>query len=380
MSRKPVLYFFTNMPTPYQLDFFSALKHHFDLKVVYFTARESDRQWELSTSGEGYTVQVLKNSRFALWVQKKIPSFHYSKDIFSILKKAQADFVIVNGTYWTPNVVIALYKAYKKKKKVAFWSEPVFPVNNKIRFFIKKTMLWPVFRYSSCLLAIGKQAEEGYRKYGYKKDIYSIPYNININLFKKEALQVEQFQKLVAQFKPGNEIVLLTSGSLIPRKGMDTVIKAFLQMPSEIKARLIIMGDGEEKERLMKLCNNAGNIHFIGFQDKYMVPYWFNLADIFVFASRYDGWGLVINEAVAAGKPVISNKLVGAAVDKLVHLKNAILLNDVESINELSAAMHKLITDTEFRDHIAYNSSLLKEELSSEFNAKNIYDIYQLTK
>jgi len=380
MNRKPILYFFTNMPTPYQLDFFSALKNYFDLKVVYFTARESDRQWELSTSGDGYSVLVLKNSRIALWVQKRIPSFHYSKDIFSVFKNEPADYVIVNGTYWTPNVVIALCKAHKMKTKVAFWSEPIFPVNNRIRFLIKKIMLWPVFRYSDCLLAIGKRAEEGYRKYGYSKDIYNIPYNIDISLFRKENLQQQLLHKLMTQFKPENEIILLTSGSLIPRKGMDTVIKAFLCLPSSINARLIIMGDGEEKEKLMALCNNAANIHFIGFQDKRMVPYWFNLANIFVFASRYDGWGLVINEALAAGKPVISSRLVGAAVDKLAHLQNAVLLDDVESVDELSAAMHKLITDEGFRDWIAHNSSLMKDELSSEFNARKIYDIYQLAK
>jgi hypothetical protein len=209
------------MPTPYQLDFFGALKAHFDLRVVYFTAREADRQWQLGTAGEGYTVQVLENNWLALMLQKRFPSFHYSRKIVSLAKEDDGEYVLVNGTYWSPNVILALYHSYKKNKKVAFWSEPVFPVKNRIRFWLKKTMLWPVKRYTTFLLAIGKQAEQAYRLYGYKKSIFNIPYNINSQLFRKENLQQGIFQKLLDEYKSKGETILLSSGSLIPRKGMD---------------------------------------------------------------------------------------------------------------------------------------------------------------
>lgn len=375
MSRKPVLTFYTNMPTPYQLDFFGALKEHFDLRVVYFTTREADRQWQLGTSGEGYAVKVLKNSRLALMIQKKVPSFHYSREIISLAKEDDGEFVLVNGTYWSPNVVLALFYSYKKNKKIAFWSEPVFPVNNRLRFWLKKAMLWPVRRYTNFLLAIGKQAESAYRKYGYNKSIYNIPYNINSRLFRKEELQQRIFQKLLNEYKSKGETVLLSSGSLIPRKGMDTVISAFLRLPSQVNARLIIMGDGEVKEDLKRLSNNNERIHFIGFQEKEMIPYWFNLADIFVFASRYDGWGLVINEATAAGNAIICSNVVGAAADKLIDMHNAIIL-DPEDVTGFANAMESLITNNELRSELLRNSESLKAVFSSDYNAQRVYDIY----
>lgn len=364
------------MPTPYQLDFFEALKELFELRVIYFTARESDRQWDLSLSGNGYSVQVLKNNLLAKLVQKKVTSFHFSNQIFSILKNDEADFVIVNGTYWSPNVVLALKHSYKRKKKVAFWSEPVFPVTNRLLFKVKKMMLGPVFRYSHSLLAIGKQAAESYRQYGYPKHVFNIPYNINTSLFAKQNLDPSVFHDLVTRFKPGKEIVLLSSGSLIHRKGMDILVRAFMQLPDHLNAHLLLMGDGESKEELQRLSAHSSRVHFIGFQEKNRVPYWFNLADIFVFASRYDGWGLVINEALAAQKPVICSSTVGAAKDKLVNLQNAIVI-DNEDIKNWSTALELLITNGALRQKFIENSQVVNQELSSEFNAKKVYDIFR---
>lgn len=376
MNRKPILYFYTNMPTPYQLDFFSELKSCFDLRVVYFTVRESDRQWQLSTSGEGYKVHVLRNSRFALWVQKRISSFHFSREIISILRKEDVDYVLVNGTYWSPNVVLALYISFKRKKKVVFWSEPIFPVSNRLGFLLKKIMLWPVRHYSNTLFAIGKKAEQAFRQYGYKKQIHNIPYNIDVGLFNVDNLQQDVLQKLVTQYKSNGEVVFLTSGSLIHRKGIDTVIRAFIQLPAHLKVQLIIMGDGEERENLMSLCNGNNNIHFIGFQGKEMVPYWFQLSDAFVFASRYDGWGLVINEALAAERAIICSKEIGAATDKLIDRYNALLIES-EDVNAFRSAMEQLVTNTELRNELIENSRPLKTELSSEYNARKVYDIFR---
>jgi glycosyltransferase involved in cell wall biosynthesis len=376
VETKPILSFYTNMPTPYQLDFFEALKELFELRVIYFTTRESDRQWDLSLSGNGYSIQVLKNNLLAKLMQKKVTSFHFSNQIFRILENDKADFVIVNGTYWSPNVVFALRYSYKRKRKVAFWSEPVFPVSNRLLFNLKKMMLGPVFRYSHLLLAIGKQAAESYRQYGYSKPVFNIPYNINSNLFARQNLDPSLFREMVTKFKPGKEIVLLSSGSLIHRKGMDILVRAFMQLPDHLNAHLLLMGDGESKKELQQLSANSNRIHFIGFQEKNMVPYWFNLADIFVFASRYDGWGLVINEALAAQKPVICSNTVGAAKDKLVNLHNAIIIDD-EDVKKWSLAMDQLITSEAFRNKIIENSQVVKQELSSDFNAKKVYDIYR---
>lgn len=376
---KPVLYFYTNMPTPYQLDFFGALKHYFNLTVVYFTDRESDRQWELASTGDGYSTIILKNGWLAGLVQKFKPSFHFAKGIKKNVADAQADFIIINGTYWSPNVIYSLKIAARKDIQIAFWSEPVFPVNSKLKKWVKSLLLGPVKKHADMLLAIGKKAEECYRWYGFSKPIHNIPYNIDTELFKEANLDPAILEDLRNTYKSTGELIFLSSGSLIHRKGMDLIINAFKVLDPGINARLLIIGDGQEKAALQELAEGNDRIHFLGFQDKHIIPYWFNLCEVFVFASRYDGWALVINEAMAAGKAIICANSVGAAYDSLVNGKNALIVES-EDVAGFAMAMHELQINKALRDHLGKDAFITGEGISSESMAKKLYDIYQLGK
>jgi glycosyltransferase involved in cell wall biosynthesis len=146
-------------------------------------------------------------------------------------------------------------------------------------------------------------------------------------------------------------------------------------LPQHFNATLIIAGDGEEKENLKALAAGNDKIHFIGFQEKNRVPYWFNLADVFVFASRYDGWGLVINEAIAAGNAIICSTATGAATDKLIDGENAVLLN-AEDVNGYAAAMEKMANDNAYREMLRSRSNQLRASLSSQYNAEQLHAIF----
>jgi len=371
---KPTLTFFTNMPTPYQLDFFMSLKDYFQLTVVYFSLRETDRQWKLSQSTDEYSVRTLKNMRLARLIQRRIPSFHFSWEIFSVVKEGNPDLVIVNGTYWAPNVIAAIVLNKRKKQtKVAYWGEPVFE-SSGLQHFLKRKLLWAVRKYTDFLMVIGSRADKCYRSYGYSKPIYNIPYNIDTALFDKSNLNNELMNKLSAKYKGNGELILLTSGSLINRKGIDTVIKAFLKVQRGLNASLLIMGDGEEKKNLVELADANPHIRFIGFQEKEEIPAWFNLADIFVFASRYDGWGLVINEALAANNAIICSNKVGAAEDVLIDNFNSYIF-DSEDIDGLADKIKILITDPAVRENFKVNSTGAARSLSSAYNAKRVYEI-----
>ena len=77
------------------------------------------------------------------------------------------------------------------------------------------------------------------------------------------------------------------------------------------------MGDGEERSRLETLAQDRhlSGVRFLGFQNQSELPAFFALADVFVLPSRHEPWGLIVNEAMAAGCPVIASSDVGAAPD-----------------------------------------------------------------
>jgi len=101
-------------------------------------------------------------------------------------------------------------------------------------------------------------------------------------------------------------------GRLVPIKGMERLIRAWARV-CEIKsdARLAIVGDGEEKEKLKKMCDESGianNVYFAGWSDP--VPY-FAASRCFALLSHNEGMGRVVVEAMAAGLPCVVSDVCG---------------------------------------------------------------------
>ncbi len=372
MTRKK-LSVYTNMPTPYQLDFFDSLSEIVMLKVVYFSNRENNRQWTLPVESEKYQTELLADNWLARQLQKKVPSFHFSNQIMRIAFREQSDCVIVNGTYWIPNIIIALLILTLRGKKTYFYGEAIFPVISKLKFIVKKILLFPVSGLTNGILAVGSKAVDSYKQYGYRKPILNVPYNIDLSPFSYEKIDRKKLTQLKNRYAPFGEFIFLTSGSLIPRKGIDTIIMAFQKLDRSDSV-LLILGDGEDKQKLMNFANGKSIIHFPGFIEKEDVPYYFLLADSFVFGSWYDGWGLVINEAIAAGLPIICSNKVGAAADLLVHDQSALICNPGD-IQEFAEAMRRVADDESLRNSLKRNVFALRRDISSTYNASKVYAV-----
>ncbi len=101
--------------------------------------------------------------------------------------------------------------------------------------------------------------------------------------------------------------VILSVGELGQRKGYDTLLRAFATLRDQRPARLLILGRGKLREELQRLAAELGvadAVDFAGFQPN---PFAFMAhADLFAFASRWEGLGFVLIEALAMGTPVVS--------------------------------------------------------------------------
>jgi len=101
--------------------------------------------------------------------------------------------------------------------------------------------------------------------------------------------------------------VILAVGSLTPRKDYATLVRAFAQLRAERVCRLIILGDGPEREPLTTLAEShgvAGDVTLPGFTAN---PYpWMRHADAFAHSSRWEGLGIVLVEALALGLPIVA--------------------------------------------------------------------------
>ncbi len=125
---------------------------------------------------------------------------------------------------------------------------------------------------------------------------------ITPELFVKARLGVEH-----PWFQEGQPPVILAVGRLHPQKDYPTLLRAFTQVQQVRPCRLVILGEGPEKENLNNLIEELGlqaDVAMLGFVDN---PYtYMRSAAVFVLSSAWEGFGNVIAEALAVGTPVVS--------------------------------------------------------------------------
>ncbi|MEP7195894.1 MAG: glycosyltransferase family 4 protein [Saprospiraceae bacterium] len=361
------LSFYTNIPTPYQDDFFNALNSICEFKAVFYAKTESDRNWENNLSS--YKLKFLNNSFFAKIAHKWFKDFHFSSGIFALSYNESADWIVLGGNYFALNNLIAAIILKIRGKRIAFFTEKI-KEGQKFKFWLKKMYLKYFLGHVDVMIYIGECARQSYHNYGFsKKKFVIIPYNIDIDLFDRRSIDLKKLNELKENLNVNGRIVILSSGSLIYRKGMDIVIDCFNSLEDKYKDRisLIILGSGEEVNWL-KSKALSDQIKFLGFKQKNEIPYYFAISDIFLFCSRYDGWGLVINEAIASELAIICSDAVGAS--ECIHegINGYVIKN--QDLEAYKLAIYKLLDSPELLHQMKVENTKSKVKISSQYNAQ----------
>ena len=343
--------FLTVMPSPYQRELFYAL--HLDgrleIRVLYCASGAFDRNWSIPPLHayekilSGTTVSVLG------------PSARLNPTIVKALSRESADLVVVSD-YSALTVQIAMRYLNLRRTPWVFWGEaPGLRSRGRLGDFLRRQLQYPIANGAAAIAAIGSNAAEVYQRLFPSIWVLSIPYFCDLTKFRIAAKE---------RWTRSKETVdVLFSGQLIERKGVDVLIQAFTQVSHRIpELRLQLLGTGPAFLSLAKLVplELQNRVQFLGFQQPDALPKIFATADTFVLPSRHDGWGVVVNEALGAGLPIIVSDRVGAR-DLVKHGCNG-LITRAGDIDSLASALLRLGQSRELRR--AYS-------LSSELQAAN---------
>lgn len=180
-----------------------------------------------------------------------------------------------------------------------------------------------------------------------------------------------------------DERIVLFAGRFDYAKGLDLLIEAFgLFLKDGPGSRLLLAGDGEERERLHKKVKKSGigNIEFIGMIERDKLAELMSCADIFVLASLWEGMPLVVLEALACGVPVVSTDV--GQVNELVKdgvTGYLVRRRDPEEMKDkiiLALAKAKEMKEKCIETAARFSSSIVVrriEEIYKEVIAKNAY-------
>jgi len=176
------------------------------------------------------------------------------------------------------------------------------------------------FRRVAACLAVGSWNAAFYRAYGVPDErIFQVPYAVDNAFFQRQAREASSSREILRRslgLEPGLPVVLFC-GKLIAKKDAATLIQALSLAGPSAEARLLVVGDGELRLVLEKLAEDLipGRARFAGFKNQSELPAIYELCDVFVIPSTYEPFGLVVNEVMNAGKPVIASDRVGCWPD-----------------------------------------------------------------
>ena len=284
----------TDIPSPYQVELFNEISAQktLDLSVAYLRSSDPARSWQATIA------------------EYDCRSVSESSASFSQAARAatEADVAIFNY-YNHPLAVELIRRRADTGKPWCFWGERPGLRGPKFagRLF-RKWKLKALRRSCAPIWGIGEFALEEYKQeFGAERVYRNVPYFSDL----------DRFRAAGSARKEHSRRVFLFCGSLTMRKGVDLVARAFVRLAREFpNVNLRIAGEGELKETIAHVLRPVRQqVEFVGFKSWDELPELYAAADVLCVPSRYDGWGLVVPEGLAAGIPVIATEHMGAGLE-----------------------------------------------------------------
>lgn len=346
-----------NHPAPYKVDLFNLLGQHIELTACFERVSEKGRN-ELFYNRPALSFRPITCTGI------KFPAYqNYSTTPIKMLEDEKYDLIIING-YSTLTEMHTI--DYLKKNGIPYQFCINGGIVKKHEFPLKKALKKKYISGATAYLAPDENSAAYLVHYGAAKDKITLyPYS---TVFESEVLKEplsKEEKKRIAEEEfhlPGEEL-FVSSGQFIKRKGFDRLIKLWAHMPAS--CRLAIAGEGPEKENYLKLIAklHLNNVTLLPYLRKERELRFFSAGSAFLFPTKEDIYGHVVNESLASGTPVISSKESNAA-KKLVKDGETGYLIDFKNQTEFLDAIEGVKTINMGKDCLqtARENTLEKEE------------------
>jgi glycosyltransferase involved in cell wall biosynthesis len=312
---------------------------------------------------EGYRYKALKNYRPG---HVKGAFTFLSPGVILELSSGRYDMVVIFG-WSTPVCLMALAGACLRGIPVIMYGDsvPLFETRHGwLERSVKKRVLGALFRRVSAFLTMGTLNRAFYESYGASlRRFFFCPYPIDNDFFAAGAQQARLRRNEVRSRYgiPLDLVLLLFVGKLLPRKRPQDLLAALEKLqPKRPSLGAVFAGDGELQSSLEAEIRRRGikNTFLVGFRNQTELPEVYAIADIFVLPSEHEPWGLVTNEAMACGLPVILSNMTGASADLVSEAENGFVYR-CRDVDALAAAIDKLACDSALRERMGRRSQEL---------------------
>lgn len=366
-----------NALAPYRIPLLNRLAHLPEVRIRALLGEESERfrKWHVTLAGSDFDWQVFPS--LVVPVRTKLADqtgLFFSPRLWKHLLRVRYDLVIAFG--WTmPNSVMALLIRRAQRLPVVLWDTSIpHPAGA-----VKKLMMPGVRRYfrgyDGYLASSSLCAEYMVSNGAARERVVLLPQAIDNEFFRTRAASAHDGREtLKRELGLADRNVILYVGQFTERKGVLPLLDAFRTLAAkDARAGLLLVGNGPLQDELIARRDAFGladRVVISEFVQKPELPRYYAAADLFVLPSYYDTYGVVVNEAMACGLPVVTTDRVGAAHDLVQEGANGMIV-PVGDAAALAAALERILTDEPLRKGMGKRSQQIIGGWTVEVAAQN---------
>ncbi|MFH0964902.1 MAG: glycosyltransferase family 4 protein [Planctomycetota bacterium] len=344
--KRPKVAFVTPLPTPYRQPLLERLTAMEDMEVtVFYCARgEADRSWSVG-AGAGRKHRVLPGFHIAVGGEKTFYN-HVNPGIWRELDAGGYDAVVTSG-YALATSQIAIAWALFRRRPYLIHSESHHPADRAgWKRAAKRLSLRPILERAAGGFATGTLAKEYLVHYGVPRDrVWFLPNTTDVHgiAARVDALRGRR-DAVRGALGIDRKFAAIFVGRLIPAKAPLDLLDAYQELRlARDDCALVIVGDGELEGELKRRIAQEGLAGAVlcGFKEGEELLGLYAAADLFILPSKQEPWGVVVNEAAAAGLPLLVSDAVGAGTDLVRSGENGVIFRagDVRELARLWEGM-----------------------------------------
>ena len=371
MKRKLVIV--TEIIAPYRIPVFNALacRNEIDLHVIFLAETDkTQRQWQVHKDEIKFSYQVLRSWR------RRLGKYHFLLNwgMRRALKQFSPDVIVCGGYNYLASWV-TLRWARKRRVPILLWVESTGRDHRGGHTLVESLKTW-FMRSCQGFVVPGKSSFQYLRNYGLNKEIiFKAPNAVDADFFEHsseaacgDAVSYRQKLNLPPHF-------FLFVGRLVPAKGVFDLLEAYKLLDLEVRSQwgLIFVGNGTVITELQTRASGltTGVVQFAGFAQREQLAVYYGLADVFIFPTHTDPWGLVVNEAMACKLPVIISDAAGCAEDLVQDGWNGHKFKS-GNVAQLAELMKNMASDEPSRREMGEHSYERIQQYSPEICANGI--------
>jgi len=357
----------TEIIAPYRIPVFNALaaRGDIDLHVIFLSENDpSLRQWPVYKNEIRFSYEVLPAWR------RRVGKYNLlvNRGVGAALRRFRPNAVLCGGYNYLASWQAAWW-AKSNKLPLLLWSEST--VNDHRRGRLQVELLkFRFIRWCKAFVAAGKSSRDYLIAMGAPRErLFVAPNAVDVEFYAAIARSARQDAAAVRARHGLPSRYFLCAGRLVPEKGIFDLLAAYAKLEAGERSQigLVFAGDGASRSQLEERAAaiKSGCVRVRGFVHREELAELYALAEALVFPTHSDPWGLVVNEAMACGLPIVASELAGCVPDLVANAENGFIVPS-GNVEELARAMRTLLSNPALARKMGASSALRIQAFTPE--------------